>query len=315
MSTTTDYKGESKPRDAKTATLLCLISPGLGLIYVGEWARGLLANLGFVALVEGFMLLFAALKFFPLLPIVVLFFSWALFVLFAARSARNRIGPNEYILKPYNHPLMYGLFALITFFAPVLATLQFTTSELVTPMTVNSAGMIPTLRPGDVVLIDRTAFKKRLPARGELIVADSNDAPLLLRAIAIAGDAVRFEGDVVFVNEDSLPRQPIQLDGKSEEVMHVVEWNSEAQYPLAFSPRVHNYTMTSIAGVPEHMVFALSDNRSLVPADGGVAQTRDSRTFGPVDAASLMGKPLFIAWSTDPISGDVRWNRIGLRVR
>jgi signal peptidase I len=284
-------------------------------MYVGEWVRGLIANLGFVAVVEVFLLFFAALKFFPLLPIVVLCFFWALFVLFAARSARNRIGTNEYILKPYNHPLMYGLFALITFFAPVLATLQFTATQLVSPLTVNSAGMIPTLRPGDVVLIDRTAFKARLPTRGEMIAAQSADDTLLLRAIAVAGDAVRFEGDVVFVNEDSLPRQAIQLAGKSEEVMHVVEWNAEVQYPLAFSPRVHNYTMTSIAGVPERMVFALSDNRSLVPADGGVAQTRDSRTFGPVDAPSLMGKPVFIAWSTDPVSGAVRWNRIGLRVR
>ncbi len=284
-------------------------------MYVGQWVRGLLANLGFVAVVEGFLLLFAALKFFPLLPIVVLILFWGVFVLFSARSARNRIGPDEYILKPYNHPVMYGLFALITFFAPVLATLQFTTSRLVTPITVDSAGMIPTLRPGDVVLIDRTAFKSRLPARGELMAVQTADDTLLLRAIAVAGDAVRFEGDVVFVNEDSLPRQAVQLGGKSEEVMHVVEWNSEAQYPLAFSPRVHNYTMTSLAGVPEHMVFALADNRSLVPADGGAAQTRDSRTFGPVDAPSLMGKPLFIAWSTDPLSGDVRWNRIGLRVR
>ncbi len=315
MTTTTDYQGETKPRSKRTATLLSLISPGLGLMYVGEWVRGLLANLGFLAILEGFLLFFAALKFFPLLPMVVLALSWGLFVLFTARSARNRIHDNPYVLKSYNHPLMYALFALVTFIAPVLATLQFTSSHLMTTLTVDSAGMIPTLRPGDIALVDRTAFKTRLPARGDLIVATNGGETLLLRAIALSGDAVRFEGDVVFVNEDSLPRQAVQLGAKSEEVMHVVEWNSESQYPLAFSPRVHNYAMTSIAGVPEKMVFALADNRSLVPADGGVAQNRDSRTFGPIDAPSLIGRPLFIAWSTDPLTGDVRWNRIGLRVR
>lgn len=284
-------------------------------MYVGEWLRGLLANLGFVAILEGFLLLFAMLKFFPFLPIMVLALFWGLFVLFAARSARNRIHETEYVLKPYNHPLMYAVFALVTFVAPVLATLQFTTSHLMTTLSVNSAGMIPTLRPGDTALIDRTAFKTRLPARGDLIAATTGGETVLLRSIAVAGDAVRFEGDVVFVNEESLPRQAVQLGAKSEEVMHVVEWNADAQYPLAFSPRVHNYAMTSIAGVPKQMVFALADNRSLVPADGGVAQTRDSRTFGPIDAESLVGKPLFIAWSTDPVTGDVRWNRIGLRVR
>ncbi|MEZ4461339.1 MAG: S26 family signal peptidase [bacterium] len=133
--------------------------------------------------------------------------------------------------------------------------------------------------------------------------------------MAAAGDAVRFEGDVVFVNEEPLARAPVQLAVKTDEVMHIVEANGDQQYLLAFSPRVHNYAMTNIAEVPNNTVFALADNRSLVPADGGPAQTRDSRAFGPIDATQLLGKPLFVAWSTDPATGEVRWDRIGLRVQ
>lgn len=315
METPTEYKGETRPRQTWVIYVLSWISPGLGLLYVGQWHRALLANLGFVVLLELFLILFAALKFFPALPFLVLLGVWATYASFMARAARRRVPTGDYVLKNFNHPLVYLIFATLTFLGPVLATMQFTEARLMTTARVDHAGMIPTIRPGDVVLIDRTVFKKRTPQRGELLTVEDNNNVLPLRAIAVEGDAIRFEGDVVFLNEEPLPRQAAQLGISDKDVVHVLESNQGTTYPLAFSPRVQNYAMTRLAQIPEDTIFAMADNRSLVPADGGPAQNRDSRAFGPIERTSLVGKPLFIAWSTDPTSGDIRWNRIGLRIQ
>lgn len=315
METPTEYQGETRPRKTGLIYVLTLISPGLGLLYVGQWARALLANLGFIVLFELFLILFAALKFFPALPFIVLFAMWVTYVLFTARSARRRVPTTDYVLRGYNHPLVYVIFATLTFIGPVLATLQFTEAKLMTGAVVDHAGMVPTIRPGDVVLIDRTAFKQRGPLRGELVAVTDQENILPMRAIALEGDGIRFEGDVVFLNEEPLPRQAAQLGISDKDVVHVIESNHGVTYPLAFSPRVHNYSMTRLAQIPDDSVFAMADNRSLVPADGGPAQARDSRSFGPIERTDLVGKPLYVAWSVDPSTGDIRWDRIGLRIQ
>lgn len=314
MSTPTEYKGETKTRSPRLATILSFVAPGLGLLYVGDWIKAMAANLGFIALLEAFLILFAAIKFFPALPLLVLMLTWVTYVGFCARAARRSITDQDYLLRGFNHPLVYAGFAMLTFAAPALASLHFATSRLVSVVSIDDAGMIPTLRPGDVALIDLTAFQQRLPARGELVAVRNAGKPMILRAVAGAGDSIRFEGDIVFVNEEPLPRAPIEITDSSE-IMNIAEGNGDREYPLAFSPRVHNYAVSNVLQIPDEHCFALADNRSLVPADSGAAQTRDSRTFGPIDRAGLVGKPLFIAWSTDPASGNVRWKRIGLRVR
>ncbi|MEZ4461338.1 MAG: hypothetical protein R3E66_16795 [bacterium] len=163
MSEPTEYKGETKARNPKLATALSFVAPGLGLVYVGETVRGVLANLGFIVLLEAFVIVFASVKFFPLLPGVVLALVWLTYVAFAARAARRAIRAEDYLLKPTNHPLIYAVIALLTFIGPVLATAQFTTARLVSIVPVQDAGMIPTLRPGDFALVDRTTYQKRLP--------------------------------------------------------------------------------------------------------------------------------------------------------
>jgi signal peptidase I len=40
----------------------------------------------------------------------------------------------------------------------------------------------------------------------------------------------------------------------------------------------------------------------------------DSRQWGPVPHARIMGRPVWVYWSTDA-DGHLRWSRVGLRLR
>jgi signal peptidase I len=43
-------------------------------------------------------------------------------------------------------------------------------------------------------------------------------------------------------------------------------------------------------------------------------QSFDSRYWGFVDVKDIRGKALYIYWSWDPVSKNVRWNRIGKNI-
>jgi signal peptidase I len=57
--------------------------------------------------------------------------------------------------------------------------------------------------------------------------------------------------------------------------------------------------------IPPGAVFVMADNRN-----GG----EDSRHWGPVEQAQIVGRAAWIYWSSDT-DGHTRWGRIGLRVR
>jgi signal peptidase I len=62
------------------------------------------------------------------------------------------------------------------------------------------------------------------------------------------------------------------------------------------APRLHYV-------VPKGYVFAMGDNR---------ANSKDSRSWGPVPVDNIKGKALFIWWSTKPaIAGGRSWHRVG----
>jgi signal peptidase I len=52
-------------------------------------------------------------------------------------------------------------------------------------------------------------------------------------------------------------------------------------------------------------VFVMADNRNA---------GEDSRHWGPVAQTQIVGRPVWVYWSSDA-DGHTRWGRIGLRLR
>lgn len=321
-----EYRGETAPRHPMTAAALSLLCPGLGYAYVGELRLGLAVNLGFVLLCEVFIVAQAVWKFFPLGPLVVLAIGWLGFALWAARDAArraSRLSGGAYVLKPYNHWMMYGLMALFTLYAPVGISARTVLTYVWRTVEVEHSGMYPNLLVGDVVLVDRAAYVQRRPKTGELVAVSARDegSPVhLLRNIGAPKDKVRVLGDLLTINDEPVvhsPLSPDEISGPAIEplpnLIPVVERTPTSSHVIAMGQRVVDRTTIPEQTLQPRDLLLLSDNRSQVPGPHDRAKIRDARAMGLLSTSTLRGAPRYILWSTSPQG--VRWSRVGLRLQ
>ena len=156
---------------------------------------------------------------------------------------------------------------------------------------VASGSMEPTLLEGDLVLVDRLAHVARggllvagrAPRRGDVLLLRHSGAAVerwIKRCVAIAGDEVEVEGDRIWLGGRLVPAM--------------------ADEP---GPDVTGASRTW--RLPPDSLFLVGDHR---------AASTDSRSFGPVPAASVLGRVVVVLWSRAPDDG-IRWRRVALPVR
>lgn len=175
---------------------------------------------------------------------------------------------------------------------------------------VPSGSMLPTIREGDRILVDKMAYDLRIPfthialmhlhdpRRGDIVTVDSTAAHELLvkRLIGVPGDVVAMRDNVLFIDGKRARYQPIDvsgvegdaaspgeyLDEKLGTVSHVVRLSVIAPSPRrSFEPVV----------VPKGEYLMLGDNRD---------DSADSRYFGFFPRSELMGRARHVAYSLDP---------------
>lgn len=294
-------------------------------MYVGEIIRGITVNLLFLFLLELFIIAWSILQFFPLVPFAVLLVAWFVFAGLAASNVAQKaeaFSDDEYVLSGYNNWMIYAGVFLLTYLAPIGLSVQFATNSLWTFEPVETASMYPTLEPGDTALVDLNAFRKRAPERGEIVAVrppDENDMRFS-RVVGVKGDIIRMEGDTLFVNDEPVGHAPLEEtrvdeDADESKLLAHVEFNQGRQYVISVSPRAFtDMTMNPVEIGPKE-VFVLADNRDKIPVGQATGSIRDSRNFGVIDSEHLLGVPRYIAWSEDTKTGELRIQRIGLKVR
>ena len=324
------YRGETASRSKRLATALAWICPGLSYCYIGHAIKGVTINLGFVLGVEAFIILLGVYRFFPLLPLLVCLIAWWVGCALVALDVREQIEARQlerggYLIKSFNNPVAYGVIALMTFFAPILISLDMTQRNLLLVVPVETAAMYPSLLPGDVVLVDRHGFDDGGVELGD-VVAVQDDAPLapvhLLRVTAVEGDKIRvLDGEMVYLEGELLAKTPVELDppgggGVPKMMRTLIETNRERRYPVAYSRATTMMTSLPPLQLEEGEMFLLADNRSQAPLSepSSARPIRDSRDFGPRRVDQVRGAPRYILWSRDPDDDAVRWERIGIKL-
>ena len=139
---------------------------------------------------------------------------------------------------------------------------------LAEPFRIPSGSMLPTLTPGDQVLVDKL---DREPRRGDLIVfrRPRSDEIMLKRVVALGGDTVAIQDGALYV------------DGRRRRERYA-------------DPRAIDSVYFGPVRVPRGSVFALGDNR---------ADSIDSRTFGPVPSSRVIGRVVARLWPPDRVGG------------
>lgn len=314
-----EYRGETKPRVPRVGVLLTILCPGLGYMYVGQFLKGLTITLLFLLMLETAVVVFSILKFFPLLPFLVVVTAWLVFTGFVAHDVARKCREEDYLLKGYNHWTIYATVFVLSYLVPIYATVHFMSRYLVGFDRVESIAMVPTIHADDVVLVDKSAYRNRTPRRGDLVAFRRDGDSFVLRVVAVEGDVVRIEGETVIVNSEPLERAELTdlssrvplLEGEGD-LLAMVETNHGSAYVISVSPKAYSAHSIPPRKLDDGELFVLADNRSQVSLRGR-ARIRDSRDFGPISIDEVTGEPLYIAWSSH--DDGTRWARIGLRTQ
>jgi signal peptidase I len=132
---------------------------------------------------------------------------------------------------------------------------------------VENISMKPTLEPGELLLVNKLAYRLGEPQTGDVIVFHYPGNPAedyIKRLIGLPGDEIKIEGGLVYVNGQSL------------------------EEPYISAPPSYR----GIWEVPADSFFVLGDNRN---------QSSDSHSWGFVPLENIVGKALIVYWPIDQI--------------
>jgi len=260
---------------ALLALVLSLLVPGLGQAYASQPYRGLL--FGCVYLFALFLQgAFGTLK----TPTgFAVFISWSIAVglLIVIDSARLGWRKGADKRPPSSRLAAWGAATLLLVFSAIRETDWYAIRYFdIRAFKIPSRSMCPTICEGDRMIVDISAFKSLPPGRGDIIVfrPSSGDAPYIKRVIGIAGDVVKQgPAGTILVNGST----PITRDAQAESPV------PPDQLALFDFPETH---------IPVESFFVVGDN---------LGNSLDSRVpgFGLVKTSQLIGRPLFLYWSSD----------------
>ena len=187
-------------------------------------------------------------------------------------------------------------------------------SFLVEPFRIPSGSMIPTLRVGDFILVNRFAYGLRCPIgdckllalgepkRGDVVVFRYPVDPrqdFIKRVVGLPGDTVRYVNKQLTINGELAPQETLGRFGDRLDIEFIETLSGVPHHMLTNADRpTQDFEFT----VPEGQYFMMGDNR-----DG----SSDSRFWGTVPAAYLKGRAFFVWMSWDSEAMRPVWSRIG----
>lgn len=191
-----------------------------------------------------------------------------------------------------------------------------------------SGSMIPTLKVGDHLLVNKFIYGPRIPftdtrifawkepKRGDIIVfryPRDEKKNFIKRVIGLPGDKIQIVDGILMINDQpvalteqgyrddkesgafSFTKKARLLEERLGTVIHHIQYYHE-QSSENYGPVI----------VPKHNVFVMGDNRD---------NSQDSRVWGFVKYNKILGRALIIYWSWNGDDSWVRWGRIGSLIR
>jgi|TARA_B110000259_G_scaffold104281_2_gene119907 signal peptidase I len=193
-----------------------------------------------------------------------------------------------------------GAVEFVASLAPVLGLVLVLRSFVIEPFQIPSSSMVPTLKVGDFILVNKWTYGIRLPVlrtkiielnspeRGDVMVffPPHEERYFIKRVIGLPGDEIHVLDGVLYINGDKMSQKV--LDGEIPAPRSVVMTEDLYGLEHAMQKRIlptrlsQNFT----AVVPQGHYFMMGDNRD---------NSSDSRVWGPVPEQRIVGKA-FARW-------------------
>ncbi len=133
-------------------------------------------------------------------------------------------------------------------------------SFVVMKIDIPSNSMVPTIRPGDHMVVSYLPLYYRDPMQGEIVVFKEDGIQMIKRVIACPGQEVDIREGAVYVDGVYQQEDYLEMQGVTEPFYR----ETEVTFP---------YT------VPEETYFMMGDNRM---------SSRDSRYYGPIHRTQML---------------------------
>lgn len=282
---------ENKPRKPWIAVVLTFLSIGLGQLYYGEFKKGV-----FLFFIGQLLVVIACSSFLLssiLVHIIALLFVFGYLIFCVITSLKEaKLHKDSYALKKINRWYVYLLYWFIATF--VIGSIVETTvkNNITQSYRIPTGAMIKTILIGDHISSNKFVYKFSEPNRGDIVIFPFPDDPAkdyIKRIVAVGGDTIEIKDKKVLLNGNVL-HEPY--------VMH----QDKRILPKDFQPR-DNFDLIK---VPDDSVFVMGDNRD---------NSYDSRFWGFVKKSSIKGKAIHIYFSWDSSNSEVRWDRIGKKLK
>lgn len=199
-------------------------------------------------------------------------------------------------------------------FFPMLFLVFFLRSFLYEPFQIPSGSMIPTLKVGDYILVNKFSygvrmpvFKKKLfdigePKRGDVVVffPPNIDKYYIKRLIGVPGDKVQYINHELFINGEKIKYEQLGADElieyggqlgqrcsyKNDTYQVVKEYLGDQPHIMQKCEMPTRLSTNGSWTVPEGHFFMMGDNRD---------NSKDGRVFGMVPEENLVGRA-FAIW-------------------
>jgi signal peptidase I len=209
-----------------------------------------------------------------------------------------------------NGTLLDSIAGLCALLVVILFAYGFVIQNFVIP----SGSMKPTLLIGDHLFVDRITLAPpspwmplvyyRQPRRGDVVVFikpvpdEVNGRPryqyLVKRLIALPGDHIHLLDGIIYINGNAQPQGHAERTTPENFSFFLDDFPALPPMPIpdltpqSWAADFHKYIVNGDLVVPPGSYFVMGDNRH---------NSADSRYWGFVRRANIVGRPLFIYWS------------------
>ncbi len=184
--------------------------------------------------------------------------------------------------------------------APVLGLVLVLRSFVIEPFQIPSSSMVPTLKVGDFIVVNKWTYGIRLPVirnkiielnspeRGDVMVffPPHEERYFIKRVVGLPGDEIHVLNGVLYVNGDKMSQKVLADEEAAPRSVVMTEDLTGIEHAIQKRLLPTRLSQNFTAVVPQGHYFMMGDNRD---------NSSDSRVWGPVPEERIVGKA-FARW-------------------
>ena len=188
-----------------------------------------------------------------------------------------------------------GVIEFLASLGPIFGLVLVLRSFVLEPFQIPSKSMVPTLKVGDFIVVNKWTYGLRLPVlrnkfldvgnpeRGDVVVffPPHESRYFIKRLVGLPGDKISIINGTLFVNNEMIEQTISDIEPGNSRSVVMSEKLGVKQFAIQKNLRPSRLSQNFSATVPKDHFFMIGDNR---------ATSSDSRIWGPVPKDRIVGK-------------------------